>query len=118
MLNFRYPFILRNRHFLALDLVIFAFSALISYAIRFEKLDIAFDTWGIVQFFLIATSIRLSIFILLGVYQRYWKNAGPNELLLLAVVATLSGIVIITAVLILSVIAPRTQDFIPRSIPF
>src|SRR5438067_805318 len=114
----RFPFILRNRHFLAFDIIVFIFSAVFSFAIRLEKFDLNHTIWGIIFFLALSGPVKMLVFLLTGMYKHYWRNGGPNELLLVAFSCVSSGGVVIVLVLIVSEFWPESQAILPRSIPF
>jgi FlaA1/EpsC-like NDP-sugar epimerase len=110
-------FIVRNRHFLLFDLAIFVFSAAASYFIRLETPELRQLIWGGLLLLVAAVPVRLYVFLVLGMYKSYWRNAGPSELLLIAAACGISGAVITTIIFAISLLWPQSQAILPRSIP-
>ncbi|MBX3081741.1 MAG: polysaccharide biosynthesis protein [Anaerolineae bacterium] len=111
-------FHLRNRHFFALDLVLFTISGLLSFSLRLETNTFNADIRGAIGIYLlIALPVRLISFYWLGMYQRYWQDAGPGELLLVGYASLLSGVVIWITIVLVNLFLP-SRLFIPRSVSF
>src|SRR5688572_28276582 len=90
---------LRNRHFFALDLVLFTISAVLSFSLRLETSSFTTEMLSAIGIYLgIALPIRLYCFFRFGMYRRYWQDAGPGELLLAARASLLTGFIIWAAV--------------------
>lgn len=86
---------LRNRHFFLLDILVLLFIPTIVLTLRLD----GFSWWpqfgGALFFFtLVALVIKLSIFYGLGLYHRYWRYAGVNDLTLILVAVGLSTLVL------------------------
>src|SRR5262249_2096615 len=113
----RNGFVFRNRYFLFLDVLIFAFSAIASYAIRLETLTFSnLLLYGIIWYLCMGVPIRLVLFFVYGMYSRYWKNAGPSELLLVGSACLTSGFAILLTSFAATTI-PNERILVPRSIP-
>ncbi|MBE2194713.1 MAG: polysaccharide biosynthesis protein [Anaerolinea sp.] len=113
----RNPFQLRNRYYLLIDLAVLILSAVISFAVRLETLSFEPDMiLGIVQYVAIAIPLRLIIFALMGMYARYWLNAGPSELLMVMGACVISGVIIWSVVLVVAS-AQAEISLLPRSVP-
>ncbi len=110
-------FIIRNRHFLVLDLAIFAFSALASFFIRLETPEPRQVLWGGMLLLGVGVPIKLYIFLISRLYNSYWRNAGPSELLLAASACAFSGSILFAVFLVISLVFPHSQAMLPRSIP-
>src|SRR5258707_7776591 len=108
----------RNRYFLIFDIIIFVLSACFSFVIRLETFDLRPLGTGILVFLALSVPIRLLVFLLGGMYSRYWKNAGPSELLLVAYACLISGIAITGIVFVTTLLRPSVANLVPRSIPF
>src|SRR5258708_2298419 len=110
-------FVLRNRYFLLIDLILSICSVVLSFMLRLESIDLTVFSWLVIIFFLIlAIPIRLGIFLIYGMYSRYWINAGPGELMLCISTCFMSGVIIT----ILSLVLVRVfglESELPRSIP-
>ena len=71
---------LRNRHFMAIDLVLIPVAALLSFTIRFEGLD-----WGPTGLQLaawyvgLALPLKILVFVRAGLYRRLWRYASVQE---------------------------------------
>jgi FlaA1/EpsC-like NDP-sugar epimerase len=71
----------RNRHLLALDLVLLPLATLAAYTIRFEGLD-----WpepyrtAAAAYLLAALPIKLTLLLIVGLYRRLWRYASVSEL--------------------------------------
>lgn len=108
---------LRNRHFVLIDVICIICSAIISFAIRFETLNLRPELSGVIAYTILALLLKPPIFLAAGMYMRYWINAGASELLLSAMACAVTGAVMTGVVLVGSVIMPPAQWPIPRSIP-
>src|SRR5258708_20255554 len=114
----RNGFVFRNRYFLFLDILIFCLSALASYAIRLETFTLSnLILYGIVWYLCMGVPIRLVLFFVHGMYSRYWKNAGPSELMLVGSACLTSGFAILL-ISFAAAIIPNERMLVPRSIPF
>jgi FlaA1/EpsC-like NDP-sugar epimerase len=119
MADKRVSFVFRNRYFGHIDIGIFTLSAVVSFSIRLESTNLSQDAWkGILLFLAIAAPVRLVIFLRYGMYGRYWKNAGPSELILVAYACLISGIATTTIIFIVSALWTESRVLVPRSIPF
>src|SRR5664279_4508201 len=68
---------LRNRHFLIIDLLIFCITPGQALLLRTDQWSSLSDYAGnLVLYMLLALSIRLSVFYLMGLYQRFWRYAS------------------------------------------
>src|SRR5258708_232652 len=110
-------FVLRNRYFLLIDLILSICSVVLSFMLRLETIELTDRRWLAIIFFLsLAIPIRLGIFLIYGMYSRYWINAGPGELMLCISTCFMSGVIIT----ILSLVLVRVfglESELPRSIP-
>jgi len=85
---------LRNRHFLAFDLLLLPLATLLAYALRFEGL-----TWpaenviGAAWFVLLTLPVKLAIAHWAGLYRRVWRHASLHEAEQMLKAAALSGVV-------------------------
>lgn len=72
---------LRNRHFLALDVIAFCVTAWVALWIRLEGIDVLGDyAKDVAVYVLAATVLRWLVFIPMGVYSRFWLQASIDEL--------------------------------------
>jgi FlaA1/EpsC-like NDP-sugar epimerase/lipopolysaccharide/colanic/teichoic acid biosynthesis glycosyltransferase len=82
---------LRNRHFFLLDGIAFMLIPALALCLRLER-------WGwwpgmaraLVLFTLAAVAVKISIFYKMGLYRRYWRYAGVDDLARVMVAAGLS----------------------------
>ena len=114
----RYRLTLRNRHFFVLDVAIFMVTAWFSFVIRLETFKLMPAVWQAIALFLVfVLPIKFSVFILSGMYTRYWKNAGPSDLLVTATACLVSGMVSVLVFLGLSGVKPIDVVNVPRTVP-
>ncbi len=111
----RRSIVIRNRYFVASDLVLIALSAVLSFAIR---LDIPLF-WSYIGFSLIfafiCTVIKFPLFYLFGLYSRYWRYASVHEMLTIVAANTAASLAI--AVLTLGIFIPSGWlAHFPRSV--
>src|SRR5258708_39230315 len=108
-------FVLRNRYFLLIDLILSICSVILSFMLRLETIELTDRRWLAIIFFLgVAIPIRLGIFLIYGMYSRYWINAGPGELMLCISTCFVSGVVITLVSLVLARAFGLEPD-LPRS---
>jgi FlaA1/EpsC-like NDP-sugar epimerase len=111
--------LIRNRHFLMLDVFIIFVSTIASYSIRLETLSFDVQTWqGIIFYTLLAVALRLPLFYAYGMYARYWAAAGQAELISAAAACFSSAFLLISSILFFTSLYPEGAQYIPRSIPF
>jgi FlaA1/EpsC-like NDP-sugar epimerase len=106
----------RNRHYLLIDCAIFILAAAISFAIRLETLHLERFGNGLILFLAYVFTVKPIVFFILGMYSRYWTNAGPGELLTVVLACLVSGLVLTGIVWVSSLITPRTY-LVPRAVP-
>ncbi len=108
---------LRNRYFLATDVLLLPLAGYLSYVLRLEGFDWATYGVGFLLLVGLACAIVPIVFRWAGVYSRYWRYASVDEMLLLAgsvtVAVLLTGAISLAAVQLLP-----TKPPLPRSIPF
>ena len=84
---------MRNRFFLLSDLLLFAASTLLAFALRFEGF-----TWGpdyvraAIVYVLFAVPLKLLVSYHTGLYRRLWRHAGVMELERLILAASIFGL--------------------------
>jgi len=106
----------RNRHFFLLDLILLPTVVVLAFAVRLPVTRLPGFAVQIAVFALVSVPIKLLTFRALGLYSRYWQYAGIDDALLIAVAATLGGMV--SSVLIFGLLPPLTGIAgCPRSIP-
>lgn len=71
----------RNRHYLALDVVIFALAPVLAFWARAESWEaVLVSGRPLLVYVAIAETVRLLTFFRLGLYSRYWRYAGVRDL--------------------------------------
>jgi FlaA1/EpsC-like NDP-sugar epimerase len=112
-------FKLRNRHFLVLDIIIFAVTPLLALSLRLDtSLGFILSLQKYQESLFIATAlftgIKLIIALSFGLYKHYWRYAGVDELVK---IATLMGVAVIFQVLLFNVLQSISILDLPRSLP-
>lgn len=112
-------FSLRNRHFFALDLLIFCITPIAALALRTDGLNAVTryaDALGL--YTLVAIVLRWIVFIPFGLYSRYWRHASTDEIVQIFLAVTTATLMI--AVVFFGILRPfgLLADDFPRSIPF
>lgn len=107
---------LRNRHFLLIDLLIFALTPTLALLLRVETLAKAEPYWPtLVRYTLLTLVARLVIFVSAGLYRRFWRYAGSQELGLVlwaslgSALATGTGFTLVRAL--------TDNQTLPRAVP-
>src|SRR6266511_2223812 len=108
---------LRNRHFLIADLILLPLAAYLSFVLRFDSFTLSGSWPGYLRFALVSIGVVPLVFIVAGIYSRYWDYASVDDLLLLGGTLTLAVGVSGAASLGLQY-ALALQEPIPRSVPF
>jgi FlaA1/EpsC-like NDP-sugar epimerase len=107
----------RNRHFFLMDLVLLPAAAVFAFALRLDAAGMQHYAPHTLLFAALSGPVTLITFRLLGVYQRYWRYASVDELLLISLATAVSAVV--TTGLLFAVALPLTGlTGFPRSIPF
>jgi FlaA1/EpsC-like NDP-sugar epimerase len=108
---------LRNRHFLLTDLVLTPLTAVTAFILFLNPDQLHAYVPHLVLFIGVLVPVRLGVFLLLGLYSRFWRYASVDELLLIVTAVGLSTVV--TAGLVVGV-GPALLDIrgFPRSVPF
>jgi len=108
---------LRNRHFLAFDLVFIPLAVYLGFVMRLESFSLGSYWPAYVQFSLLAMVAIPLVFNQVCVYHRYWRYASFEEMQLLSG-ATAGAVALVgIANALLSAVVPLTPG-VPRSIPF
>jgi FlaA1/EpsC-like NDP-sugar epimerase len=108
---------LRNRYFLAADLLLIPLAAAIAFVLRLDLVGVAPYLDTMLVYGGLALAVKPVVFFVHGLYRRYWRYASIREFL----VVTLATLVATTAVTLLVIAAaPLAWSFrpIPRSVPF
>ena len=75
----------RNRYILAADVLLIAFCAFASFALRFDFVGLS-DYYAPFRWYLVAALVvKPTVFHLFGLYRRYWKYASVWDLVLVAI---------------------------------
>jgi len=107
---------LRNRHFLCLDLLLLPAAAVLAFALRLDAAGMQRYTAAILVFAAVAVPVKLLVCRRLGLYQRLWRYASVEELLLVAVAAGVSAALAAAILFSLALPLAGIRSF-PRSIP-
>ena len=109
--------LIRNRYFVASDLMFVALAVWLSFFARLESAGMAQYRVSLWVYLGIALVVKPLIFQIFGLYRRYWRYASVGELVTIVeanAVATLC--VILLAYLVMPIFIGFEQ--VPRSIPF
>ncbi len=107
---------LRNRYFLALDVLLLGVAVLLSYVLRLETLDFERFQSGLVFYTACAILIVPFVFYIFGIYARYWIYASVEEMMILIVSVTIGATICGMIGLVISRVFFDLN--LPRSIPF
>jgi FlaA1/EpsC-like NDP-sugar epimerase len=113
------PAHIRNRYLFGSDLLLFASSTVVAFAVRFEGFE-----WGAVQnrsaflYLLLSLPIKLYVFWAVGMYRRLWRYAGIVEVERLISAATASGFICLVLGLLVLPGLNLTELRIPLSVLF
>jgi FlaA1/EpsC-like NDP-sugar epimerase len=113
------PAHIRNRYLFGSDLLLFASSTVVAFAVRFEGFE-----WGAVQnrsallYLLFSLPIKLYVFWAVGMYRRLWRYAGIVEVERLISAATASGFICLVLGLVVLPGLNLTELRVPLSVLF
>jgi FlaA1/EpsC-like NDP-sugar epimerase len=97
--------VIRNRYFLVSDLILTALSAVLAFAVR---LDVPLF-WSYLQlcilFVIMAWFIKIPVYFLFGLYNRYWQYASVQEMLSILGATIVASLIL--ALLVLGVFIPQ-----------
>ena len=116
--------LLRNRHFLLLDIIIFCVTPLLAIMLRTDNPNSPFTyALGLLFYIIVSVAIRVGLSYAVGLYRRYWQFAGIDELTLITAIMTLSTTLILVIFFgihqLISNSDPALLRFMPpRSVPF
>jgi FlaA1/EpsC-like NDP-sugar epimerase len=86
---------LRNRHLMVLDILLLLLMPAVALSLRLERLDWwPLDGHALVFYTLVALMVKLAVFYCLQVYNRYWRFASVDDLLLLPVATAISSAIL------------------------
>ena len=101
---------MKNRYVLLADLPLIAVASFGAYAVRFD--------WRFYEqrpefalYLLAALVIKPAIFLLLGMYQRYWRYASVQELVVVVIAVTASSMGMAVAVMLVTVLGVFPKGF-------
>lgn len=109
---------LRNRHFLALDIIAFLLTPVLALGLRMDG-NVPFDryTGSLIVATVAFLLVKLAVFYRGGLYSRFWRYAGLDELTRIAFLGVVA--LLVQTALFLYVLQPLGwigRDF-PRSMP-
>ena len=85
---------LRNRHFLALDLVLVSLAPLLAFSFRFEGFDWAPIYLRMAAWYLTLTvPLKILLFFRAGLYKHLWRYAGMHAVERILKATALSGLI-------------------------
>jgi FlaA1/EpsC-like NDP-sugar epimerase len=111
-------FTIRNRYFFLVDIVIFIVTAILSFAFRLDLFDLSRYSNGLIWFLLISVPVKLAVFLVFGMYTRYWRSAGSSELILIAQACLTSFAIMICIVVGLLAVVANIRSILPISVAF
>ena len=108
---------LRNRHFLALDILFALLTPTLALWLRTESLPLVVHGQSLIFVTAAFLVIKLAVFFPFGFYRRYWRYASIDELMLIAAGALIAGAV--QTLVFFAVLRPLglAAPGFPRSIP-
>ncbi|MFZ1475177.1 MAG: capsule biosynthesis protein CapD, partial [Anaerolineae bacterium] len=74
---------LRNRHFLALDILISLLTPTLALWLRTDSLPLVVHGQSLIFVTVVFLAIKLAVFLPFGFYRRYWRYASIDELMLI-----------------------------------
>ena len=114
---------LRNRHFLLIDIFIFAITPFLALSLRLDSfVDLRAYHPGLLFVTLLFLSIKLTVLLLFGLYRHYWRYASIDELLhivgLMVIAVALQTVIFSPLQMPLSTLSGLTATSVfPRSLP-
>jgi FlaA1/EpsC-like NDP-sugar epimerase len=107
---------LRNRHFLLIDLVGFAFMPLLAMNLRLDGAGLPERYHsGLIAVTFIFIVLKLAIYLPFGLYQMFWRYASIDEL---SKIVSLTLAVTIVQIFVFSGLQAINLISLPRSLPF
>ena len=94
-----------------IDMVLVSVSLFLSYALRFNTLSLGEYAHQILVLLPLMLAVRLSVFVLMGLYRGMWRFTGMRDLISLIKAVTISSVL----VLALLFLAFRLEEY-PRSV--
>lgn len=105
----------RNRYFLAADIVLLPLAAYLSFVIRLDSFGLGEFQNGFLIFAALTILVTPLVFWQWGIYARYWRYASLDELILLAGAVVFADVLIGIGSLIVSALSDAIT--VPRSVP-
>ncbi|HJP60534.1 MAG TPA: hypothetical protein VJ865_11055, partial [Gemmatimonadaceae bacterium] len=88
------PARVKNRHFLAADVVTLLTATVVSFLVRFEDLSWITEHWRLVSLYIgLTLPLRLLAFYASGMYRRLWRHASVGELRQIMFAASISAFI-------------------------
>jgi FlaA1/EpsC-like NDP-sugar epimerase len=107
---------LRNRHFLALDLLILALTPSAALVLRTDAFaSIVTYSHSLLLYTVVALLLRVTIFACYGLYRRWWRYASNSELVLLLKAFGVATLLVLAAFATLYLFVATFN--LPRSVP-
>ncbi len=107
---------IRNRHLFILDIFSLSVAAVLAFVLRLDGVQLARYREALLLYALLAPTIKIPVFIVLGLYRRYWQYASTGEQLLIIKSATFATA--LQALIVFAVMIPLGwMQRIPHSIP-
>jgi FlaA1/EpsC-like NDP-sugar epimerase len=109
---------LRNRHFFLLDALLFLSLPTLALALRLDRFPPPEDHYvALLAVTVLFAGVKLIVFYLAGMYSRYWRYAGVDEMVQLVSAGVLGfSLQFVLFFGLLRPLTPLVSDF-PRSIP-
>ena len=109
---------LRNRHYFILDVVALAIIPFLALILRLDDFSqVAIYSQGLLIYTLLGLLVRLVIFWRAGLYERLWRYASIDEMVLITLTVFAASVVNAILFFVLRYL-PFVEITLPRSIPF
>ncbi|HEY69045.1 MAG TPA: polysaccharide biosynthesis protein [Anaerolineae bacterium] len=109
---------LRNRHFFLLDVIALAVIPFVALILRLDGFDdVPIYGQGLMIYTLLGMIVRLIIFWRAGLYERYWRYASIDEMVLITITVLVASVVNAAIYFALRYL-PIIDITLPRSVPF
>ncbi|HSV74790.1 MAG TPA: nucleoside-diphosphate sugar epimerase/dehydratase [Chthonomonadales bacterium] len=107
---------LRNRHFIALDIVLLSLTPWLAFLLRYDGVvEIRTHAAELAFYTLTAVVVRVALFHPFGLYNRYWHYAGVDELVQ-TTLAVVSSMVVLYALYAGGVFHLAGDETLPRTL--
>lgn len=109
---------LRNRHFFIIDVIFLLCAPFLALLIRLDgEVDLAVYQAPLINITIIFLIIKITLFVELGLYKRYWANAGIDEVARLIIISAYAVILQTVIFLILKYFNVLSIQILPKSLP-